>query len=71
MISKIQRFKGLVLACLSACFTALVSTGCDGTTAGVLQDAAAVQLETTMISMLDGLLRTLIYNAMDLPGTLY
>jgi hypothetical protein len=68
---KMIKFKDLVLSSLMACFTAVVFAGCDGTSAGVLQDAAAVQLETSFISMLDGLLRTLIYNAMDIPGTLY
>jgi hypothetical protein len=68
---KMMSFKGLAISSLTACFTALVSAGCDGTSTGILQDAAAVQLETSLISMLDGLLKTLIYNAMDIPGTLY
>jgi hypothetical protein len=42
-----------------------------GSNTGILQEAAAVQLETTLISMMDALLKTLVYNAMDIPGTLY
>ncbi len=44
----------------------LYCLGCDG---GLLLDATAVQLETSLISLFDGLVTLLVYNAFNLPTT--
>ncbi len=62
----IKHFKDLILSVAASCAAAMACAGCE--TSGILQDATAVQLETTLITLMDGLLRTLIYNAMDIPG---
>jgi hypothetical protein len=41
--------------------------GCSTNT--LLQDASAVQLEASLLTMMDGLLKTAVYNALHLPVT--
>ncbi|MFA5864944.1 MAG: hypothetical protein WC975_09695 [Phycisphaerae bacterium] len=43
--------------------------GCSANT--LLQDANAVQLEASLLTMMDGLLKTVVYNAMNLPSSGY
>jgi hypothetical protein len=45
------------------------ASGTTGTTGTALQDATAVQLETSLISSMDGLLKYAIYSSLHLPVT--
>jgi hypothetical protein len=70
-MAKKNKLMGFLLSAAIAVSTALTCAGCEVATSGTLEDATAVQLETSLISMLDSFLQLLIYNAMDIPATAY
>jgi hypothetical protein len=60
-----KRMKNWLIGMSFGCFVPLVVCGCDNTDA--LINATAVQLETALISIMDVLVTTVVYNTFNIP----